>query len=68
LQGNPSLKEDWYMDSKSGQPVDFVAFARTEGRFARHFDAQGQADESLKNAQQGRLENWRLLQELAGVR
>ena len=68
LQGNPSLKEDWYMDPKSGQPVDFVTFARTEGRFARHFDAQGQADESLKQAQQGRLENWRLLQELAGVR
>ncbi len=68
LQGNPSVKEDWYMDPKSGQPVDFVTFARTEGRFARHFDAQGQPDESLKQAQQGRLENWRLLQELAGVR
>jgi pyruvate-ferredoxin/flavodoxin oxidoreductase len=68
LQGNPSVKEDWYMDPKSGQPVDFVSFARTEGRFARHFDAQGQADEFLKGAQQGRLENWRLLQELAGLR
>jgi pyruvate/2-oxoacid:ferredoxin oxidoreductase beta subunit len=68
LQGNPAVKEDWYMDPKSGQPVDFVTFARTEGRFARHFDAQGQADESLKQAQQGRLENWRLLQELAGLR
>ena len=55
-------------DPKSGQPVDFVAFARTEERFARHFDANGQPDESLKQAQEGRLENWRLLQELAGLR
>jgi pyruvate-ferredoxin/flavodoxin oxidoreductase len=68
LQGNPSLKEDWYTDPKSGQPVDFVAFARTEGRFARHFDAEGKPDEFLQQANQGRLENWRLMQELAGVR
>ena len=68
VKGNPALKQDWYNDPKSGEPVDFITFARTEGRFARHFDAQGQPDESLKQAQQGRLENWRLLQELAGVR
>ena len=68
LQGNPALKEDWYSDPKSGQPFDFVAFARTEGRFARHFDDHGNPDEFLLLARQDRLENWRRLQELAGLR
>jgi len=68
LQGNPAMKEDWFSEPKTGKPVDFVAFAKTEGRFARHFDAEGNADEFLLQAQQGRLANWRRLQELAGLR
>jgi pyruvate-ferredoxin/flavodoxin oxidoreductase len=68
LAGNPAMKEDWYMDPKTGAPVDFVTFARTEGRFARHFDAEGQPDEFLQRAQLDRLENWHKLQELAGVK
>jgi pyruvate ferredoxin oxidoreductase beta subunit len=48
-------------------PVDFVAFARTEGRFARHFP-DGQADEFIQVAQHDRLDNWHRLQELAGLR
>jgi len=68
LQGNPAIKEDWYVDPKTGQPVDFIAFARTEGRFANQFDAAGNASEFLKRAQRDRLENWRRLQELAGLR
>jgi len=68
LQGNPEIKEDWHTDPKTDQPLDFVAFARTEGRFARHFDAEGNPDEFLKHAQQDRLENWHRLQELAGLR
>jgi pyruvate-ferredoxin/flavodoxin oxidoreductase len=68
LQGNPSVKEDWYTNPKTGAPLDFVAFARTEGRFSRHFDATGKADEFLLSAQGDRLENWRKLQELAGLR
>ena len=68
LNGNPKPKDDWYVDPKANQAVDFVAFARTEGRFARHFDAQGVPDESLLAAQQERLENWRRLQDLAGLR
>ena len=68
LAGNPALKEDWYVDPRNNQPVDFISFARTEGRFARHFDAEGNADEYLKKAQQDRLENWHRLQELAGLR
>ncbi|HEV2387346.1 MAG TPA: 2-oxoacid:acceptor oxidoreductase family protein [Candidatus Acidoferrales bacterium] len=67
LQGNPAVKEDWYANPKTTQPVDFVAFARTEGRFARHFDAAGNPDESLLQAQQDRLANWRMLREMAGV-
>ena len=62
------MKEDWYNEPKTGHPVDFIAFARTEGRFARHFDAEGNADESMQRGQQDRLENWRRLQELAGLR
>ncbi|HET7840740.1 MAG TPA: thiamine pyrophosphate-binding protein, partial [Terriglobia bacterium] len=61
-------KDDWYIDPKTNQPVDFVAFARTEGRFARHFDEKGSPDEALLAAQQDRLENWRRLQEFAGLR
>ena len=36
LQGNPALKEDW-SKAPDGTPIDFLAFARTEGRFAQHF-------------------------------
>ena len=67
LQGNPRVKDDWMVDMKTNQPVDFVAFARTEGRFARHFDAQGNPDEFIQGAQRDRLDNWHRLQELAGV-
>ncbi|HKW96484.1 MAG TPA: 2-oxoacid:acceptor oxidoreductase family protein [Bryobacteraceae bacterium] len=67
LQGNPNMKEDWFKNPKTGEPVDFVAFARTEGRFARHFP-DGQADEFIRQAQQDRLDNWHRLQELAGLR
>ncbi len=68
LRGNPAMKEDWTLEPKTGQPFDFVSFARTEGRFARHFDAEGHPDAPLLLAQQDRLENWRRLQELAGLR
>ncbi len=68
LHGNPAMKQDWYIDPKTEQPVDFIAFARTEGRFAVHFDADGRADKFLAQAQQDRLENWHRLQELAGLR
>ncbi len=68
LQGNPSVKEDWFTNPKTGAPLDFTAFARTEGRFSRHFDSAGKPDEFLLSAQGDRLENWRKLQELAGWR
>jgi len=56
------------VDPKSQEAFDFVAFAKTEGRFGKQFDANGNPSEALLLAQQDRLKNWRLLQELAGIR
>ncbi|MBI3015922.1 MAG: 4Fe-4S dicluster domain-containing protein [Candidatus Tectomicrobia bacterium] len=68
LQGNPAQKEDWYKNPKTGEIFDFVAFARTERRFAKQFKKDGTPSETLLKAQEDRLSNWRLLQELAGFR
>jgi pyruvate/2-oxoacid:ferredoxin oxidoreductase beta subunit/NAD-dependent dihydropyrimidine dehydrogenase PreA subunit len=67
LKGNPGASDDWAKDPKSGKPFTFVDFARTEGRFAQQFGSDGQPSPSLLAAQEDRLRNWRLLQELAGV-
>jgi len=67
LQGNPAMKEDWWTNPKTGQRVDFIDFARSEGRFSKHFDKQGNASALLLATRDERLENWRLLQELAGL-
>lgn len=67
LQGNPALKEDWWTNPKTKQVVDFIDFCRSEGRFAKHFDKAGNPSETLLAARQDRLENWNLLQELAGL-
>ncbi len=46
-----------------------IAFPfETEDRFAKHFDKEGNPSPTLLAVQQDRLENWRLLQELAGVK
>lgn len=68
LQGNPDPKEDWHRDPKTGAVVDFIAFARTERRFARQFAPDGTPSPALRAAQEERLANWRRLQELAGLR
>lgn len=67
LQGNPATKQDWYVNPKTGEEVDFIDFARSEGRFAKHFDKEGNPTELLMAARQDRLENWNQLQELAGL-
>ncbi|MFQ5814827.1 MAG: thiamine pyrophosphate-dependent enzyme, partial [Anaerolineae bacterium] len=67
LQGNPAQKEDWYKNPKTGEVVDFIAFARTEGRFGKHFGKEGDPSPVLLAAQEDRLANWRQLQELAGI-
>jgi pyruvate/2-oxoacid:ferredoxin oxidoreductase beta subunit/NAD-dependent dihydropyrimidine dehydrogenase PreA subunit len=68
LQGNPAVKDDWFKNPKTGEEVTFIDFARSEGRFAKHFDKDGNPSETLLAAKQDRLENWHLLQELAGLR
>jgi pyruvate/2-oxoacid:ferredoxin oxidoreductase beta subunit len=68
IRANPSLKSDWVLDPKSLEPVDFIAYARTQGRFTAHFNDRGAADTFLKRAQQDCLLNWRRLQELSGLR
>ena len=68
LQGNPNVKGDWYVNPKTNEEVTFIDFARSEGRFVKHFDKDGNPSETLLAAKQDRLENWQLLQELAGLR
>lgn len=68
LQGNPAMKDDWYTNPKTGETVDFIDFCRSEGRFAKHFDKDGNPSETLLVGKQDRLENWHVLQELAGLR
>ena len=60
------MKEDW-TKSPDGSTFDFVSFARTEGRFAQHFDKEGNPSAELLTSQDDRLLNWQTLQEMAGV-
>jgi pyruvate/2-oxoacid:ferredoxin oxidoreductase beta subunit len=66
LQGNPALRDDW-TKLPTGEDVDFLAFARSEGRFAPHFGADGPPSDEILATQADRLANWRTLQELAGL-
>jgi pyruvate/2-oxoacid:ferredoxin oxidoreductase beta subunit/NAD-dependent dihydropyrimidine dehydrogenase PreA subunit len=68
LVGNPAVKDDWWKNPKTNEEVSFIDFARSEGRFSKHFDKDGNPSELLLYAKQDRLENWHLLQELAGIR
>jgi len=64
LKGNPNMNEDWSVDLKTKQPFTFIDFARGEGRFAKHFDKNGNPSEMLLGAMQDRLNNWHLWQDL----
>ncbi len=68
LQGNPAVKEDWWKNPKTGEVVNFIDFCRSEGRFAKHFDREGNPSDLLLEVKAERLDNWHLLQELAGIR
>ncbi len=68
LRGNPSLRDDWYKDPKTLEPLDFAAYARSEGRFACHFDGNGAPDRQMMEWTNSALLNWRHLQELSGLR
>ena len=67
LVGNPSVKEDWYKNPKTSETVDFIDFCRSEGRFSKHFDKEGNPSETLLRSKEDRVQNWRVLQELAGI-
>jgi len=67
LQGNPAKNNDWYVNPKTKEQVDFISFAKTEGRFSKHFDKDGNPDKIILTAQEHQLANWRQLQELAGI-
>ena len=67
LQGNPATKNDWWTNPKSKKEITFLDFARSEGRFIKHFDKEGEPSDTIMRAKQDRLENWQLLHELAGV-
>jgi pyruvate/2-oxoacid:ferredoxin oxidoreductase beta subunit/Pyruvate/2-oxoacid:ferredoxin oxidoreductase delta subunit len=66
LQGNPALRADW-TTAPDGSPIDFLTFARSEGRFAPHFDVEGRPTPEIEGTRDERLANWRTLQELAGT-
>jgi pyruvate/2-oxoacid:ferredoxin oxidoreductase beta subunit/Pyruvate/2-oxoacid:ferredoxin oxidoreductase delta subunit len=67
LQGNPATRDDWYVQP-DGAVVDFLAFARTEGRFAPHFAPDGTPSVEIQATAADRLANWRTLQEMAGFK
>lgn len=67
LKGNPTPDKDWYVHPKTKEKIDFVTFARGEGRFEKQFDKEGNPSETLKLANLDRRRNWRMLQELAGI-
>lgn len=67
LKGNPSVKNDWYVNPKTKETFTFIDFARGEGRFAKHFAKDGSPSNMLLAAQADRLANWKQLQDLAGV-
>jgi pyruvate ferredoxin oxidoreductase beta subunit len=71
LTGNPSMDRDWaQVKGADGQmkPYTFIDWAKTEGRFKKHFDKDGNpVTPEIEHAKMDRLLNWRLLQELAGI-
>lgn len=71
MTGNPNPDRDWaWVKGPDGemQELTFLDWAKTEGRFKKHFDANGNAiTPEIENAKKDRQLNWRLLQELAGI-
>lgn len=72
LQGNPGMTRDWVhnknKETGTEDVVTFLNFAASEGRFKKHFDAKGQPSAVLLQSEQERLDNWWLLQDLAGIK
>jgi hypothetical protein len=55
------------MSAPDGSSIDFLTFARSEGRFAPHFSADATPTPEIAATRDERLANWRTLQELAGL-
>ena len=68
LSGNPAPQHDWYTPRSGAKPLDFLAFAATEARFAPYFSVSGEASRSLIVANQNRLAKWWRLHEMDGLR
>ncbi|MEB3286542.1 MAG: thiamine pyrophosphate-dependent enzyme [Vampirovibrionales bacterium] len=71
LAGNPNPDRDWAQAKQEDGTMgnfDFFNWARTEGRFKKHFDKDGNpTTEEIQQARADRLANWRFLQDMAGV-
>ncbi|MBX2860266.1 MAG: 4Fe-4S dicluster domain-containing protein [Vampirovibrio sp.] len=71
LTGNPNLDRDWATrrtPEGDTETINFHTWARTEGRFKKHYDGDGNpTTDEIEQALIDRRENWRLLQELAGI-
>jgi pyruvate ferredoxin oxidoreductase beta subunit len=71
LTGNPNPDRDWaQVKGTDGNMTEltFLDWAKTEGRFKKHFDKNGNpATPDIQNAKLDRVLNWRQLQELAGI-
>jgi len=67
LPGNPSEQQDFFIEPKTKEVYDSICFAGTKGRFAKHFDKDGNPSKTLIKAEQERLDNRHALQELAGI-
>ena len=68
LQGNVAMDKDYFVHPKTGEKFDFAHWARTEGRFSKHFDKDGKPSDLMVKAGEARLRYWHELQELAGLR
>ena len=47
------MKDDWFVNPKTNEEVTFIDFARSEGRFAKHFDKDGNPSETLLYGEAG---------------
>jgi len=68
LAGNVASDKDYFIHPKTGEKFDFIHWAKTEGRFAKQFDKDGNPSELIVAAGESRLRFWHELQELAGLR
>ena len=66
--GNVAMDQDYFTHPKTGEKFDFIHWARTEGRFSKHFAKDGTPSPEAMAAGEDRLKHWHLLQELAGLR